>query len=445
MKDFNRRRVLRGMVGGSAVTVALPLLNCFLNGNGDAMADGSRMPVRFGTWYWGLGVAKAVFKPKQVGANYELPEEVAALRPIQQHINLFSDYVAYRDSAPNLCHYTGWVIARSGIAPQQGGDRPGETIDVTIANKVGRTTRFKSLTVTATGDVRSTNSYNGATSVNAAEFSPKAFYTRLFGPGFQDPNAPTFTPNPQIMARKSVLSGVMGDIGAMKNEVGAEDMARLDHYFTGLRSLERQMEQQLTKPEPIASCVAAANPKQDPMSGIESGVLSDRHRMMTDLLVMAIACDQTRVFNMGYSNGGATTKKGYEKPHHTCTHEEPVDEKLGYQETASWFTRRSFDEWLYFVQAFLKVKEGNGTLLDNVFIMANSDHGFARVHGLDGMPMFSAGRAGGKAKTGLHVTGNNTAPVTELGYTAMRTMGLDLQQWGAKNNTTSKVIGEILV
>ena len=33
MKAFTRRRVLRGMLDGSAVTVALPMLNCFLNGN----------------------------------------------------------------------------------------------------------------------------------------------------------------------------------------------------------------------------------------------------------------------------------------------------------------------------------------------------------------------------------------------------------------------------
>jgi len=35
-------------------------------------------------------------------------------------------------------------------------------------------------------------------------------------------------------------------------------------------------------------------------------------KMMTDLLVMAVACDQTRVFNMAYSNAQAnTTKPGY--------------------------------------------------------------------------------------------------------------------------------------
>ena len=35
---FNRRTALRGMLGGGAVTVGLPLLDIFLDGNGEAMA-----------------------------------------------------------------------------------------------------------------------------------------------------------------------------------------------------------------------------------------------------------------------------------------------------------------------------------------------------------------------------------------------------------------------
>jgi hypothetical protein len=166
--------------------------------------------------------------------------------------------------------------------------------------------------------------------------------------------------------------------------------------------------------------------------------------MMTDLLVMAVACDQTRVFNMAYSAASASTiKPAYEKPHHTTTHEEPVDEKLGYQPTASWFIRHSMESWAYFVDAFTKIKEGDGMLLDNVFIYASTDHGFARQHTLDGMPAFTAGRAGGKAKTGLHVDGNATAG-TRLGYTALRLMGVERASWGTNSNNTSKEFGEIL-
>ena len=47
------------MLGGCAVNVALPLLNCFLTDNGDAMANGAAIPQRFGTWQWGLGMSEA--------------------------------------------------------------------------------------------------------------------------------------------------------------------------------------------------------------------------------------------------------------------------------------------------------------------------------------------------------------------------------------------------
>ena len=73
MNTLSRRRVLRGMLSGGAVSVSLPLLNLFLNGNGNAMANGEPMPVRFGTWVWGLGMNDAIFTPKNTGANLDLP------------------------------------------------------------------------------------------------------------------------------------------------------------------------------------------------------------------------------------------------------------------------------------------------------------------------------------------------------------------------------------
>ena len=160
--------------------------------------------------------------------------------------------------------------------------------------------------------------------------------------------------------------------------------------------------------------------------------------MMTDLMVMALACDQTRVFNMAYSAAfAATIKPGYEKPHHTTTHEEPIDKALGYQPIASWFTRRAMEEWAYFVEAFAKVQEGDGTLLDNTLIYASTDTNYARIHSIDGIPMFTAGRAGGRVRTGLHVDGGGTA-ATRVGYTAMKVLGVDAASWGSKSNSTSQ-------
>ncbi len=442
MASFNRRRVLRGMLNGGAVTVSLPLLNCFLNGNGTALADGSPMPLRFGTWFWGCGMNARIFNPAKTGTNFEFPEESAPLQKVRKHINMFSNYNGYRDGAPNLCHYTGWVITKTGQAPDSRNDRPASTIDTLIARQIGRTTRFPLLNATATGDAQTSFSYEAGT-LNPAEYSPVNFYTRLFGPDFQDPNAPTFTPNPRIMARKSVLSGVLEQTTSLMSEVGAEDKQRLEQYFAGLRSLEHQFDLQLTKPTPIASCKAPSGPK-DPQAGMASELVSARHDLMTQLMVMAVACDQTRVFNMAYSAAqAATIKVGYEKPHHTTTHEEPVDDKLQYQPVVSWFTQRAMEKMADFVEAFTKIKEGDGTLLDNCLIYCTSESGLARIHSNDGIPLFAAGRAGGRMKTGYHIDGKG-ASNGAVGYTMMRLMGMDVKSFGTKSNESSTPIGEIV-
>lgn len=444
MSKLSRRRVLKGMLNGSAVTIALPFLNCFLNENGTALASGAPLPLRFGTWSWGLGMSEAIFVPKKTGANFDLPLEIASLRPVQKHINLFTNYHVFKDAAPNLCHHSGWVILRSGIAPMTAENRPGETIDVTVANKIGNNTRFRSLSATATGDVRDSFSYENGNSVNAPEWSPLRFYQRLFGGDFQNPNAATFTPDPRVMVRKSSLSSVLEETRSLSKELGTDDRARLDQYFTGLRDLERRFDLQLTKPEPREACIVTDRPEDLP-SGLDADLVARRHRMMTDLMLMAVACDQTRVFNMFYASAfSATTKPGYDKPHHTATHEEAVVAAEQCQPNVSWYTRRAMEEWAYYVQAMANFKEGDGNLLDNAFIYATTDQSFAKIHGIEGIPMFSAGRAGGRVRTGLHIDGG-TSPGCRLGYTAMRLMGLDVPSWGDKSNQTAAEISEILV
>jgi hypothetical protein len=288
-------------------------------------------------------------------------------------------------------------------------------------------------------------SFENANTPNAPEISPLNFYSRIFGPDFQDPNAPEFKPNPRIMVRRSALSPVLDQIKEMNRTVGAEDKARLDQYFTGLRHLEQQFDHQLTKPEPRAACKAPAALKEDAKSGNEASLVFARHNAMADLLAMAVACDQTRVFNMCYSIGFAnTTKPGYDKPHHTCTHEEPSDPTLGYQPNHSWFVRRAMETWAYYVSAFAKIKEGDGTLLDNCLILANTDVSNARIHSLDQIPSFTAGKAGGKVKTGLHIDGKD-GKITSLSLTALQIMGLDITTWGTKSNQTNNTIHELLV
>jgi hypothetical protein len=445
MSKISRRRVLRGVLHGGAVTVALPFLNCFLDNNGTALASGEPLPVRFGTWFWGLGMSHQAFIPKKIGANYEITHELEGMKAVRDHVNVFTGFNVYKDSNPNLCHHTGWVTLRSGVTPAAIGDLPGESIDVSIARKIGGVTRFRSLTAAASGDGRDTTSFTGPNARVPPETSPIAFYEKLFGADFQDPNGSTFTPSPRIMTQKSVLSGVMESAKDFGRTLGAEDRARLDQYFTGLRELERQFALQLQKPSPRAACVLSKAREEDIAPGTEVEMLRERHRAMTEIMVMAIACDQTRVFNMNYANPfSATTRTGYEKSHHATSHEESTDPVLGYQPIVSWFLQRAFEVWGDYVAAFAKIKEGDRSLLDNLVIYANSDTESAKTHAIDGIPMFTAGKAGGRLKTGLHVSGEGTNAGTRLGYTLQRAMGLDISSWGSNSNMTSKEIGEIL-
>jgi len=233
MSKLNRRRFLKGTLNGGMITLGLPILDIFLNDNGTAFADGMPIPMRFGTWSWGLGMSESIFVPGKTGPDFDLPEEIAALAPVQRHINLYTNFHVFKDDAPNLCHHSGWVVLRSGIAPRTRENRPGETIDVSVARQIGNATRFRSLSATATGDVRDSFSYEGGNSVNAPEWSPLRFYQRLFGEDFQNPNAVTFTPDPRVMVRKSALSAVRDDARRLEQSLGAADRARLDQYFTG--------------------------------------------------------------------------------------------------------------------------------------------------------------------------------------------------------------------
>src|ERR1700760_1327462 len=101
-KLVSRRKVLRGLLNGCAVSVSLPLLDLFLNDGGTAMAAGAPIPARFGTWFWGLGMNTEVFTPKTFGANHDLPAQLKPLEKVKQHVNIYSNYDVLTDGKSNL-------------------------------------------------------------------------------------------------------------------------------------------------------------------------------------------------------------------------------------------------------------------------------------------------------------------------------------------------------
>ena len=400
--DLSRRSALRGMMNGAAVAVGIPLLDAFLDGNGEAFAaTGAPTPVRFGTWFWGLGVNPSRWFPDTPGANYDLKPELAPIKAFQDKISILGNFNVPLDGAPNLPHTSGGPAIRTGRALTADRGLPGETFDVTIGDLIGTRTRFRSLDVSAIGDARNSLSGRGGGNLNPSETSASALYTRIFGAGFKDPNSASFTPDPGVMARRSVLSGVTEQRHALEAAVGAADRQKLDQYFTSVRQLESKLQVELTKPEPLQACVVpGAKPPEMTVNGDIDNVMKN-HEMMTDMLVMALACDQTRVFNMMFNNGASSlTRLGSTITHHQLTHEEVLDNRLGYQPNATAFLTKIMEAWVYFVGALDKVKEGDRTLLDNTLVLAHSETEFAKFHTIDNIPMILAGRAGRAGQVG---------------------------------------------
>ena len=108
VKTWTRRRLLRGMLAGSAVTVGLPILDCVLNDNGTAFADtGAPLPTRFASWFWPLGLGEKDYRPAEGGSNYAMPWQLQALNPFKKRLNLFSGSHVALDGAANQTHFTG--------------------------------------------------------------------------------------------------------------------------------------------------------------------------------------------------------------------------------------------------------------------------------------------------------------------------------------------------
>ncbi len=443
--DLTRRTAMKGLLaGGAAVNVALPLLDVFLDGNGQAMAaTGAPVPVRFGTWFWGLGVNPSRWFPSTAGANYDLKPELAPIKALQSKINILGNFNVLLDGAPNLPHSSGGPAIRTGRALTAERGLPGESFDVTIGDRIGARSRFRSLEVSASGDPRNSLSGRGGGNLNPSEGSAAGLYQRLFGLGFTDPNSATFTPDPKVMARRSVLSAIGEQRQALDRAVGAADRQKLDQYYTSIRQLENQLEVELTKPEPLQACMVPKAVAERAVNAEIENVVAN-HALMADLLVMALACDQTRVINVMFNNGASSlTRIGSTITHHQLTHEEALDNRLGYQPEATYFLNKVMDAWVYFVSALDKVHEGDRTLLDNTLIFAHSETEFAKFHTIDNIPMMTAGSGGGRIKTGIYVDGEGS-PVSRVGLTLQQAMGVPLDRWGTKSMDTNKTIGELL-
>ena len=444
---FNRRSLLRGALGGGAVTLGIPALDIFMDGHGEAWAGGAPLPVRFGTYFWGLGLTDTPaggsrWVPKTVGAGYEITPELEALRPVKDKVSVLSGFRVVGDGRPNIVHWTGHASILSGLAPAVTNRMDAPSFDTRVADAIGGGVRFKVLDVSASGKSVSYSTRTGS-AFATPETTPLDLYTRLFGPGFQDPNSPNWKPDPSIMLQQSVLSAVGEQRQSLLANVGRADQVKLDQYFTAVRELENQLALGLEQPEKCESCVVPSTPKVA-ARGASVDIVNANTKTMAKLLAMALACNQSKVFNFVHTPGASETYvAGETKIYHQITHDEPTDAKLGYQIETSKLAEQVMQGLGAFLTELDAIKEGNGTLLDRSLVMAFSDTGYAKIHSIENIPIFLAGGAGGRHKAGQHIAGKGDA-VTRASLTAQQLAGVPVAEFGVGGMRTSRPITELM-
>ncbi len=347
---LSRRTLLRGAGG---VAVALPVLECMLNGNGDAYAQAGTIPMRYAIVFAGQAIGGDGYErdssrvagatvteaghfivPPETGPGYTVttPLQPLSTAGLLGDVSLVSGLRipwnansvepadvpaggAFRDfqgggSSPLLC---GVRAASSSFSAE------GPTSDQVVANlHAGAGLAIPSLVVRAqpvfylTGydfAGREYISYTDAGRSNAIEayVSPLLVYGALFD-GFvpQGDDVAAAQQDFEMRARQSVLSLITAKREAILAKVGAADRIRLERHFDELRDLEMRVSQTTAA---FGQCQKPTAPGDDPaVGGDNAGSGADsigtntgysdeftRTRLLSDLIHMAFVCDLTRV------------------------------------------------------------------------------------------------------------------------------------------------------
>ena len=198
----------------------------------------------------------------------------------------------------------------------------------------------------------------------------------------------------------------------------------------------------MKKPAPLDACTVPGKPSEAQPGTIVTAA-DVNNRLFGGLVAQALACGQTRVFSIDAGSNGMR-KQGSSLTWHMLTHEEPIDEEIGYQKESTWFMNWANAAFAGFLNELDSIPEGDGTLLDRMLVLWQTDHGDARIHSMDALPIMTIGSAGGRMKTGLHISSPGD-PATRVGLTVQQAVGVPISAWGERSNQTSKTITEVLV
>ncbi len=424
-KPLSRRTWLRG----SGAVLGLPLLEAMLP-HSRAAANASHSPQRAAFLYIPNGVVQDAWHPTRVGKHFELPPSLEPLQALRDQIGVFTglDREFRGGTGVHAQAACSWLSSSPPSEALDGGFPTNVTLDQILAQSVGKETPIPSLELSCNNHTNSretkyfeTVSWLGPGYAAAPEKDPREVWQRLFG-----------KPNPKD---KNLLDLVLEDAKRLKSKVGSEDQSKLDEYLDSVRAVE----------ERIDRAVAAAETRGAPPIPRPEGIPARRDeyiRLMGDLIILAFQQDITRVSTLLIDPERWDTPRQYhgvfDEPqnHHVLTHTKG-EEALEKLQKIDHFHVQQF---AYLVEKLRAIPEGEGTLLDQCAITLGSGMGDGRVHDYSNLPILTAGRLGGRLKTGEHWKFDGKRPVADLWISLLKGMDIETERFADSTGLLSDVL-----
>jgi hypothetical protein len=205
-----------------------------------------------------------------------------------------------------------------------------------------------------------------------------------------------------------VLDYLAADVGRLSAEVSGSDRARLERHFEYLREVEARLDAQTRS---LSQCQIPTRPTPPPLANDSYPAHGD---MQMDLLVLALACNQTRVASLQWSRSLSPirfTWLGINDEHHALSHKPDGD--AASRESLTLINQWYAGRFASLIEKLERYDEGEGTLLDNCLVLWCNELAKGNDHSRENAPYVLAGRAGGALKTGRflryggHVPHNN--------------------------------------
>jgi hypothetical protein len=426
-------------VQGGSIALGLPVLEAMLDGNDEALADGTALPTRFGVWFWGNGVRPEHWTPTGIGVGsaWNLSSELAPLAGVKSHLSVVTGATVLTGDHPHHAGMTGVMTGQplyrlGAIRDTIISTFAAPSIDVIAANHFAGTTPFRSVEAGITrfrGSDEGTTfqhlSHNGPNNPNPSEYSASRLFARLFGAPID---------SEVDVARQSVLDAVGEQISGLQGRVGANDRQRLEQHLESIRALELRIGS-----EP-GVCSVPPMPSDSPdIEGREQ--IEPHNRNMSDLLALALSCDLTRVFSLQFSTAGSGVvvwQAGARNSLHQTTHDEALP-----QPTVHAATIFTMEQLGYFLGRLRDTPEGAGNLLDNSSILCTSELTEGYSHSTENFPLLIAGKGGGRLRGDVHYQSTTRESVTRTVLTAARGAGIPLASFGAEAGATTESVGAL--